>query len=327
MLSVSPRTVATVKAVQKQAPELIQEIEKGNLNAHQAQQIAKLPEPQRAVVLPRVVSGESVATAVREVKSDARKAEKPKPKPSDLEKKAQSNMPKLFLGKAENCPFIPSGSIDVIICSPPYNMGGDRWPMGGGGRKVWDSGIAYDSTSDTMPLVDYVAWQIDVLKEMFRVATDGASFFYNHKNRTVDGELISPLQWLLDAGNPWTVRQEIVWDRVSTHNHSASLFWPIDERIYWMTKGKPNLTRPIGLPSVWKEFGPTPNTWHPAPFTEKLPEMVLTAVGFAGCVVLDPFAGSGSTLKAAQRLGFDSIGIDISAEYLTRVSEENEWTM
>ena len=41
MLNVSPRTVATVKAVERQAPELIQEIESGNLNAHQARQICR----------------------------------------------------------------------------------------------------------------------------------------------------------------------------------------------------------------------------------------------------------------------------------------------
>jgi len=76
MLNVSDRTIRTVKAVERQAPELIKEIENGNLNAHQAQQISKLAEPQRAVVLPRVVGGESVKNAVREAKRDTKQAEK-----------------------------------------------------------------------------------------------------------------------------------------------------------------------------------------------------------------------------------------------------------
>jgi 16S rRNA G966 N2-methylase RsmD len=117
MLNVSDRTIRTVKAVERQAPELIQEIEKGNLNAHQAQQIAKLPEPQRAVVLPRVVSGKSVSTAVREAKKE-----------EEEERTAAIVVPantteryKIYhCGVAELMNHVAPNSIDWIITDPPY---------------------------------------------------------------------------------------------------------------------------------------------------------------------------------------------------------------
>ena len=82
-----------------------------------------------------------------------------------------------------------------------------------------------------MPEEDYQAWQLTVLQECYRVATPGASMFYNHKVRQVKNSVVSPWEWLGKITNPWTIRQEIVWDRGSTHNHAPALFWPEDERI------------------------------------------------------------------------------------------------
>ena len=136
--------------------------------------------------------------------------------------------------------------------------------------------------------------------------------------------LIHPTAWL-GRVEGWTLRQEIVWDREVTHNHSATLFWPVDERVYWLTKGKPRLEGPIGMPTVWRFHGPRPHTWHPAPFVEELPRRCLEAVGRPGIVVLDPFAGSCTTLKAAAGMGYEAIGVDRCAEYLERAKVENGW--
>jgi ParB/RepB/Spo0J family partition protein len=233
---------------------------------------------------------------------------------------------RLLVGKAEKLVGIFDESVDVIITSPPYNLGDDDWPMGGGGRQS-RAGIGYQKHDDTMTLEDYITWQASVFCALYRVAKPGANFFYNHKPRTSEGALIHPMTWLNHPDNPWTLRQEIIWHRVSTHNHSASLFWPIDERIYWLTKGKPNLTeQPIGMPTIWEEFGPVPNTWHPAPFTIELPRMVLKAINAQpGQTVLDPFAGSCTTLKAALEVGCRAIGMDVSKDYLKRAAEDNGW--
>lgn len=233
--------------------------------------------------------------------------------------------PTLLVGDIDTLSMFDDNSIDIIITSPPYNLGDETWPMGGDGRQERD-GIGYQSHNDNMSQAEYEAWQIHVFKELWRIAKPGASFFYNHKTRTENGRLIHPMRWVGDDRNPWLVRQEIIWNRLSTHNHSASLFWPIDERIYWMTKGPPSLTEPIGMSTIWEKFGPVPNTWHPAPFTVELPRMLLKAMNAGpGQIVLDPFVGSCSTMHAALERGCEAVGIDICEEYLERAVKESGW--
>jgi DNA modification methylase len=244
----------------------------------------------------------------------------------EKEKEKERAKCQLIIGQAEELFAIDDESVDIIITSPPYNMGVESWPMGGEGRQP-RPGIAYEDHFDELDQASYESWQLTVLQELYRVAKPGASFFYNHKPRTSGGVLVHPLRWLLSDDNPWLIRQEIVWDRKSTHNHSARLFWPHDERIYWMTKGQPNLTdKPIGMPTIWQSFGPVPGTWHPAPFTIELPRMLLEAIDAQpGQVVLDPFAGSCTTLIAALERGCYAVGVDVSQEYLARAAQENGW--
>jgi DNA modification methylase len=216
-----------------------------------------------------------------------------------------------------------TNSVDLTITSPPYNLEDKQWDMGGNGRTK-RNGIEYKAHDDAMSQADYESWQVNVLKAIYYVSKPGASLFYNHKTRTLDGALIHPMDWLRRSG--WTIRQEIIWDRVSTHNHEPRLFWNVDERIYWLTKGKPTYTDvSIGLPSVWREFGPSVSAWHPAPFTIALPRMILKAINAKpGWTVLDPFAGSCTTIKAALEFGCNAIGIDVCKEYLDTARREIE---
>ena len=55
---------------------------------------------------------------------------------------------------------------------------------------------------------------------------------------------------------------------------------------------------------------------HFAPYPEELCIIPIKATCPAGGVVLDPFCGTGTTLKVAQELNRKTIGIDLSPEYL-----------
>lgn len=63
------------------------------------------------------------------------------------------------------------------------------------------------------------------------------------------------------------------------------------------------------------------NKNHSAVFPEALPEWFIKLFTKEGDLVLDPFAGSGSTLKAAHRLFRNSVGIEIQQEYHDQVNE------
>ncbi len=204
--------------------------------------------------------------------------------------------------------------IDLAITSPPYNKGEKQ--------KGWlVKNIKYNKYCDNLPEDDYQKRQIEVLDEAFRIIKPGGSFFYNHKVRWVRGKMIHPLEWLLKT--KWSVKQEIIWDRQIAANIRGWRFWQVDERIYWLYKpkngnkiGKELKSKHALLSSIWR-FPPERENGHPAPFPLILPARVIYSVlnGEKG-VVLDPFAGSGTTCLVAKLLGSDYIGIDISEKYV-----------
>ena len=64
------------------------------------------------------------------------------------------------------------------------------------------------------------------------------------------------------------------------------------------------------------------NKNHSAVFPEKLPEWFIKLFTEEGDWVLDPFAGSGTTLRVAQRMRRNSIGIEINREYYEMVATQ-----
>lgn len=60
---------------------------------------------------------------------------------------------------------------------------------------------------------------------------------------------------------------------------------------------------------------------HPALFPQSLAGRLIEALSHRGDLVLDPFAGSGSTLLAARRLGRRSTGLELSADYIKLARE------
>jgi DNA modification methylase len=65
---------------------------------------------------------------------------------------------------------------------------------------------------------------------------------------------------------------------------------------------------------IWDIKGASTKT-HPAPFPEELAYRLVRMFSFVGDTVMDPFAGSGTTLIAAAKAGRNSIGIDIDENY------------
>lgn len=61
-------------------------------------------------------------------------------------------------------------------------------------------------------------------------------------------------------------------------------------------------------------------SWHPTQHPEGLIEFLVKSSG--GGPVLDPFLGSGTTMRVCKRLGVECDGVEIDAEYCRRVSEE-----
>lgn len=70
-----------------------------------------------------------------------------------------------------------------------------------------------------------------------------------------------------------------------------------------------------------RKYNPEIGTKHVAPFPEKLAEDHILSWSNEGDTVLDPFAGSGTTLKMAKKNNRNYIGIEISPEYIDIINK------
>lgn len=204
-----------------------------------------------------------------------------------------------------------SGSVDLVVTSPPYNL---RNTTGGG---LHDSGFwsksdlqnGYDTHDDNMPHYKYVEWQRDCISEMMRVLSDDGAIFYNHKWRVQSGLL----QDRHDILYGFPVRQIIIWKRAGGINFSDTFFLPTYEVIYLVAKKGFRLAKGANaLTDVWN-IRQDNNTDHPAPFPIEIPMRCIKSTNAK--IVYDPFMGSGTTAMAAKALGRKYIGSEISGKY------------
>lgn len=215
---------------------------------------------------------------------------------------------------------------DLVVTSPPYNLGAAPWARlghwspgnasGSGGNKKWKNGaeggagVKYGTHEDAMPWSEYVAWQQAVLSALWGNLAAAGAIFYNHKPRVIGTKLWTPLE-LVPA--EVELRQVVVWSRPGGMNYSPASFVPTHEWIMLLAKPDFRLrSRGVsGLGDVWK-MAPEKNE-HPAPFPLDLPAKAIEATN--GQIVLDPFMGSGTTGVAALRAGRKFIGIEIEPDY------------
>lgn len=71
----------------------------------------------------------------------------------------------------------------------------------------------------------------------------------------------------------------------------------------------------------WQVPGDKDNS-HPATFPLEIPYRLIRMYSFIGETILDPFLGSGTTMKAARILNRNSIGIEVQKKYLSKIKEK-----
>lgn len=232
----------------------------------------------------------------------------------------------IYHGRAEDVlPTITAGGVDLVFTSPPYNLGAEPWKHlghwrpgdgGSGSKSKWRNGsdacggVGYAGHVDAIPWAEYVAWQHRVLRLCWDCLNDRGAIFYNHKPRVIGGKLWLPLE--LNPGLP--IRQVVIWARSGGMNFNPTAYVPTHEWIVILAKPDFRLKSKgaSGVGDVW--YVPQEsNPLHPAPFPVALPAKAIDTC--APTAVLDPFAGSGTTLLAAKVAGVRAIGIEKSEAY------------
>jgi site-specific DNA-methyltransferase (adenine-specific) len=202
----------------------------------------------------------------------------------------------------EQLNYIESESVDIVITSPPYNLGNNHHT---GSKKHF----AYNDDLDESL---YQESQIFMLNELYRIVKPNGSLFYNHKNRIKEGLSIIPYEWLFKS--KWLIKQELVWFNGS-QNFDKIRFYPMTERVYWLVKdAKTTLVNNINHHDLFKWEAEGTNKEHTRSFPEAMVRDILSCFPEAK-IILDPYMGSGTVAKVAKENGMNYIGIEISPEY------------
>lgn len=236
----------------------------------------------------------------------------------------------MLVGDATSMP-LKTQSVHCIVTSPPYNVS-----------------IPYEGYDDQLPWVDYRRMAIDASREMARVLVPGGRVWLNVQGVTPIGKGDNSRRYALGA--LWHTclaeaglffRDEIAWIQDSYDGGCAWGSWLQPsapntrgswEKILCFYRG-PSWKRDTPLDwkgwrapreelggewmdlcrNVWK-LPPVPRKFGPAPFPVELPARAIRLSTWPGEVVLDPFVGTGQTLRAAASLDRIGIGFDISPE-------------
>jgi site-specific DNA-methyltransferase (adenine-specific) len=213
--------------------------------------------------------------------------------------------------------------VGVVITSPPYNLGRglddrpaeamhDRASKSRSSRRHRLTG-GYDEHEDALPLDEYREWQHQVLTACWHTLRDDGAIFYNHKPRVQAGRLLLPTEFVPPSVR---LRQVIVWDRGMGLSFVPGAYASAHELILLMAKpGFALKSRSHSAAGdLWRFRPETADHGHPCPFPIGLPARVLDTAQVNG-PVLDPFMGSGTTLRAAKDAGLQAIGIELSERY------------
>ncbi len=214
---------------------------------------------------------------------------------------------------------LPDASVHLMVTSPPYNA-----------QKDYDEDLS---------LEDYLGLLYRVWQETYRVLVAGGRACINVANLGRKPYIplhSSIIDQMLEIG--FLMRGEIIWDKAASASPSTAWgSWlsasnPVlrDVHEYILVFSKDNFKRPKGdrINTIEKEdfLAWTKSVWqfkavqaraigHPAPFPIELPHRCIQLYTFQGDVVLDPFAGSGTSCVAAKQDGRHYVGYDLVPAY------------
>lgn len=252
-----------------------------------------------------------------------------------------STQHKLILGNSMSMEELPNESVQLMVTSPPYF------------NAPFDYEGMYRTYDEYLQVIGTFA------HETYRVLQKGRIAVLNIDDMLVKGEkfpIVADATKLFQ-GAGFRYRDRIIWKKpdgylrisrrsgVILQNPYPMYFYPDNllESILIFQKGKFNYK---SIPSDVREESKVrkseiqDNRWYMtlwemtnvmpgsplekdiAAFPEELPYRAIKLFAYKGETVLDPFAGSGTTMKMARQLGRNSVGIEIKKSLASVIKEK-----
>lgn len=218
-------------------------------------------------------------------------------------------------------------TVSAVITDPPYSSG-----AGSLAGKQQATSQKYTATKRRCPLPDFegdsldqrswARWATEWLRDARAICEPGAPLCVFIDWRQLPS-LTDAIQW---AG--WSWRGVAVWDKVNSRPQRGR-FRQQAEFVAWASNGPMPVDRGVGvLPGVLTYIQPQQATRVHQ--TQKPLDLMrqIVRITAPGGTILDPFAGSGTTLLAAALEGYNAIGIEVSDAYYNtarlRLARESE---
>lgn len=215
-------------------------------------------------------------------------------------------------------------TFDLTFLDPPFNQGKE-----------------YDSHFDSMPDAEYWSWMGSVCEEVHRLSSDGAAIYFMQREKNAE----EVLRVLRETG--WVFQNLIVWRKKTSAVPGLKRFGKSFQVIAFATKGeRPRLFNrlridpplPAGytereggifVTDVWDDIRELTSGFYAGSeplrdvdgerlHKQQSPISLLTRIvlssSMPGDTVLDPFAGTGTTLCVSRGLSRVSVGIEKSAQ-------------
>lgn len=252
---------------------------------------------------------------------------------------------KFYCGDSRHMKEVENDSVQLVITSPPYFD-----------LKDYTNGNVDKSNQLGSPnnYSDYILNLNKVWKECLRILKPDGKLCINIMPVFLSGKetafgrrgtklVITDIEKYIDSTGDAYLHSLYIWDKRRSSRFSSFGSYPYPTNIFstfpfeWIIVFAKKGKRQKSIDKSTKEASKiTQREWgdwainsfwtmnpakaqeigHPAPFPDELPKRLIKFYSFKGDIVLDPFVGSGTTVKVARELGRIGIGYDINPDYI-----------
>ncbi len=252
---------------------------------------------------------------------------------------------RIYTRSCEDMRELDDNSVALTVTSPPYWNAIDYDIHASDKQQHYRTRKYAQGYAD---YEDYLDWLDRIFQEVRRVTKPGGfcaivigTVLLNGRHYPVPFDLIARL-----SRSGWEFHQDIVWHKCTAGVKRAGVtiqkpypgyYYPNIMTEYILIFRKPGLPIYRQVDRVLKDQSTYPinrlftmdianNVWHiapvppdvidhPCPFPEEIPDRLIRLYSFKDDVVLDPFAGSGQTLKVAKQLRRKYVGYETIEKY------------
>ena len=322
-------------------PESIQKkIQEGELTAAHGRALVKLPKKKEQENMAKQISDFDWTAKRAGIRIDRYLAKGKKKTKKIMEQTPSPEIPGVYFKDSRNMSELPNKSVHLIVSSPPYGVGME-----------FEKGMTHEELLEMLK---------GVMDECARVLVPGGVMALNvgdiHNFRGSKGK--NDFTQIQLMGNKYQaclrkhrifLKSHIIWKKSKSWTKHPEIFFNEDtihtsykildtfEPVYIFRKeGKREIPSEdvvlrskitkeqwtAWIPSVWEITPVMDMDDHPSIYPDELVYRLIKMFSYEGDTVLDPFLGSGTTVKVARELNRDGIGYEKELQYKPVIMEK-----